>query len=41
MNLWRIVQAFSVASQMALLYPPGLEECVRMELEDRRRDPRG
>jgi hypothetical protein len=40
MKFWRIVQAFSVAAQMALLYPPVMEELVRMELEERGRGKR-
>jgi hypothetical protein len=30
-----VVQAFAAASQMALLYPPGVDEWVRLELEGR------
>ena len=36
-----VLMAFSTASQMALLYPPGIDELMRRELEggseDRRR----
>jgi len=36
-----VLGAFSTASQMALLYPPGIDEMMRRELEpDRVRDDR-
>lgn len=40
-----VVQAFGIASQMALLYPAGVDEWLRLEVGDRpdgmpRRGPR-
>ena len=36
-----VVQAFAIASQMALLYPPGIDEWVRLELEGQNRNGNG